>query len=373
MNRNAKRRAELRPQGITNIPCQSCVFLPVCGGVQTARPLLDCFYETCCRKSDCDKLCPNNVNFLPLLREVGGSLVFDDSHPLPQATIALPRYMPVIDHGYRRQEPLDWPYVAIDTYEIFKLKKGRYRAVADSPEELRAVFKLSAATRIVLRGVADDPPLERYWEYHKTERPAEQLAKLGISLAIGPNFSMFLNVPRPDNVLNRKRQLMCLVEMAEAGISAVPHLSAVTPSDWKFWATFLTTHSNICYVAKEFETGNRPPKEGRKAIREMANLQQTLGRALHPLLIGGTQFTEQVARHFDRFTVIDSTPFVKAVHRQGFDLDAEDGPWVKSPTVLGQPIDQLLLNNISQYSSFVESRVSSARSDHAARIALPSA
>ena len=86
------------------------------------------------------------------------------------------------------------------------------------PEGLRAAFRLSPDTRIVLRGVADEPPLEEYWAYHKTDRPAEQLAKLGISLAVGPNFSVFLGVPRTDNVFNRKRQLMCLADMAEAGI-----------------------------------------------------------------------------------------------------------------------------------------------------------
>ena len=175
MHRDAKRRADLRPQGITNIPCKSCEYFRVCGGVQTSRPLLDCFHETCCHKPDCDNVCPNNVNFLPLLREVGGTLDGGDRQPLHQASIALPRYLPVIDHKYSRQEPLDWPFVAIDTYEIFRLRKGRYRAIADSPDGLREAFRLSPATRIVLRGVADDPPLEEYWAFHKTDRPAEQL------------------------------------------------------------------------------------------------------------------------------------------------------------------------------------------------------
>ena len=82
MRRDAKRRAELRPQGITNVPCKTCEFFRVCGGVQTSRPLLDCFDESCCRKPDCDKVCPNNANFLPLLRDVGGTLDGGDRQPL---------------------------------------------------------------------------------------------------------------------------------------------------------------------------------------------------------------------------------------------------------------------------------------------------
>jgi hypothetical protein len=287
----------------------------------------------------------------------------------------LPPYIPVIDHRYGRQGLLDWPFVAIDTYEIFRLRKGRYRAIAESPEALRAAFRLGPATKIILRGVADDPPLEEYWAYRKSDDAAGQLAGLGISMAIGPNFSQFLGVPRTDNVFNRKRQLMCLAEMAAAGLSVVPHLGAVAPSDWAFWESFLKTHTSICFVAKEFETGNRSAKEGRKAIRDLATLQQAAGRTLHPLLIGAAQFVEQAARHFERFTIIDSMPFMKAVYRQTFDLDAGKSHWVKSLTLAGQPIDSLLADNLAGYSGYLECRIAAAkRKDYAdSRILLPSA
>jgi hypothetical protein len=373
MTREAKRRAELRPHGITNVPCRTCEFFKTCGGIQTDRPLLDCFHETCCKKNDCDRLCPNTDNFLPLLREVNGDLNVDSLGPFPQATIALPRYIPVIDHGYRRKQPLDWPFVAIDTYEIFKNKKGKYEAIAETPEGLREAFKLSPATRIVLRGVASDPPLEEYWEFHRTARPAEQLAKLGISLAVGPNFSMFLNVPRTDNLFNRKRHLMCLSELAAAGISVAPHLGANTPADWQFWGAYLKKHLSIFYVAMEFETGNRTPKEGRKAIHDLANLQQSLGRELHPLLIAATQFADLAARNFERFTLIDSNPFLKTMFRRGFDPAAVGSRWVKSSTPNGMPLDDLLLENISRYSRFVEDRVLLPKPDYAAGVVLPSA
>jgi hypothetical protein len=375
MNKEAKRRAELRPHGITNIPCQRCEFFPVCGGIQTSRGLFNCFDESCCHREDCDKVCPNNRNFLPLLREVGGDLATNRLGELGQASIVLPHYIPVIDHRYRRQGSLDWPFVAIDTYKIFRLRKDKYRAIAESADALRAAFRLSPATKIILRGIADDPPLEEYWAYRKADQAAGQLARLGISMAIGPNFSTFLGVPRTDNVFNRKRQLICLAELAEAGISVVPHLGAVAPSDWRFWETFLKQHARIFFVAKEFQTGNRSHKEGRKVIRDMAALQQAVGRTVHPLLIGAAQFVELTAQHFERFTIIDSMPFMKAVYRRTFDLDSAEGPWVKSFTLTEQPLDAILTDNLGGYSSYLEYRIAAAKKkDHAvASVALPSA
>jgi hypothetical protein len=319
-------------------------------------------------------VCPHNANFIPLLREVGGTLEVDMQHPLHQASFIMPWYIPVIDHGYSRQEPLKVPFAALDTYKLFKLKKGHYQAIADNAEELRAAFKLSRDTRIILRGIAKDPPLEEYWAYRKIDRVPEQLAKLDISLVIGPNFSMFLDVPRLDPIFNRKRQLICLAELADVGISVVPHLSAIMPGDWNFWRQLLTTHSNICYVAKEFQTGNRSRSEGQKAIYNLSSLQQAVGRSLHPLLVGGMQHVELAATAFSRLTVLDSRPFMNAVSRRSFDLDAEHGYWVNTPTGKGQAIDHILRENIARYGSYVDSRIAAAMSEYAnGATALPSA
>src|SRR5207248_2889493 len=104
----------------------------------------------------------------------------------------------------------------------------------------------------------------------------QAMARLGASLVIGPNFSHFLDVPRTDTLFNRKRQLVCLAGMAAAGVSPVPHLSAVMPGDWLFWRDFLRKNATIRHVAVEFQTGNKRGAEGTKVVQRLSRLQDDL-------------------------------------------------------------------------------------------------
>jgi len=262
----------------------------------------------------------------------------------------------MIHHGYNRAYPLDWPLVALETYQVLRLVDGRYRAIASSPAELRAVFGLAPATRIILRGTAKDGPLERYWSYRRRDHAAAQLAKLDITLAIGPNFSHFLDVPRTDNLFNRKRQLICLAELHEAGLCAVPHLSAAAPGDWAFWKRYLARNSQINKVAVEFQTGNKKRSEGLQVIEQLARLQAESCRGLHPIIIGGGQFVEAVSERFTSFTLLDSEPFMKAVHRQVFDRAVGRKPWTSEWTLPGCGVDKHVAKNIEGYAAWINER-----------------
>lgn len=363
MTNKARLRLELRPHGNVPSGCPQCIHFEDCGGIQPEKALFDCFDQYClpeCDRSQCDKVCPYNPKFGSFLAEIDG-LRFDNLPPLMQTAVDLPWYIPVVHHASRRQTPLAYPVVALDTYKIFRLEKeDRYAPLVSSAEELRRAFCLAPDTRIVLRGTAKDPLLERYWSYRRREGIAHQMSKLGVSLVIGPNYSHFLGVPRTDNLFNRKRQLICLGEISAAGVLPVPHLSAAHPGDWNFWRTYLGQNETITHVAVEFQTGNKNRTEGRKVIDQMALIQDAVGRMLHPLAIGGGQFVEYLAGRFERFSLIDSKPFMNAVNRQAFDPTAGKCPWRQCPTQNGQAIDHLLTQNLVGYAGWIEERAARA-------------
>jgi len=368
MNAAAKLREELRPHGRIAPGCKTCLHLADCGGFEPEPTLFnnDCVQANCCRSHltgsaadfpPCDNVCPNNPAYLEQLREVGG-LSFTDIPGITQRPATLPRYVPLTYRRYIQKVRVEWPMVALSTYEVVKVKNEQMKAVASCPTSLRQAFGLSGDSAVILRGVADDRPLERYWTYRRRDSVPQQLGALGVTLAVGPNYSHFLDVPRHDNLFNRKRQLLCLREFVEAGINTTPHLNAAQPGDWRFWSRYLAQNPTVEVIAIEFETGNRSPAEGQRAVSELVRLQQTVGRRLHPLIIGGTQFLERIAKEFEAGSFIDSTPFMKTVYRQNFSGLSVNGKavWRKSPTLPGESLDKLLRHNLRCYSEWLDKR-----------------
>ena len=49
---------------------------------------------------------------------------------------------------------------------------------------------------------------------------------------IAPNFSLFRDVPRFDNLANIKRSLLCAEELSTAGLSVIPYIAGITERLW---------------------------------------------------------------------------------------------------------------------------------------------
>lgn len=363
MSDNSTTLRRIRPPGPISPTCRTCPIFDCCGGIQNSMPLLNCFDLFCCGNGECDNVCLHKSDFQLRLGEIGG-LRFDDIPLLRQDQIVLPKYVPVIHHPYRRSQSLRIQNAALDTYDLFRLRKNDYRTVANNPKALREFFRISENATVILRGTAEDAELERYWSYRKTCQAAEQIAALGISLVIGPNFSTFLDVPRTDALFNRKRQLICLTELSEAGVSVAPHLSATMPADWAFWKNFLRTQSAIRHVALNFQTGYKSPSEGRKAIGNIQAIQDSLGRPLSLILIGGAQFASHAAESFEQYTIIDSSAFFSTVYRRCMTTPSNGKrAFTETWTLDRQPIDDLLQHNVDANIAWLEGRSHKSKSD----------
>jgi hypothetical protein len=331
------------------------MFLKVCGGKSAfCNELWNCFDLHPYRPGD-DDVCPSNPDFASRWAEVHG-LVFDDLPIIRQRPVDLPIYVPHLDHQYSRLQPLEWPIIAVTPYEIFRRTNARYHTVVSDAASLRQFFHLAPRTQIILRGTDVDRSLETYWSHRRIDQAAEQLAALDIALMIAPNFSHFGDATRTDHLFNRKRQLICLQELAIAGVNVVPHLNAAVDADWHFWSDYLYEQTSITTVAKEFQTGNKKQEHGLQCLEQMATIQQRIGRPLHPILIGGAPLTEAAATHFQSFTVLDSRPFQNAVHRHFFEPKGRQQRWISSQRLPGFGVDDFVWHNFEEYSRWIAMR-----------------
>jgi hypothetical protein len=338
--------------------CPPCPWFKDCRGYRDGLHLFGdtCFARCCCGgQASCDYLCPKNLRFVTMMNEAEG-LRFDRLPELVHRAVELPAYVPSVLHDSNREEPLNVPFAAVPVERVFRThgrgRHARLKVVANSPQGLRAALSLGLHTRIVLNCIRQDKHLERLWEYWRRDAIPEQLAALQIELVIGPNFSHLRGVPRLESVGNRMRHLICVRDIAKAGLVAVPHLSVVDPSDWEWWKSYIATNPRVKYVAFEFETGYKDPVEGEDAISRLADLQAHCGHDLHMLVIGGTQYRQSILKHFRAYTFIDAMPFYATMIRHRAVLEGDGVSWEPAPSGGGEMLDTLMRSNVGVYGNW---------------------
>jgi hypothetical protein len=257
--------------------CTNCIVFEHCGG--HPKPVI---YQAGCanfaattKPKDTDDMSPHfEEQFWKLWNDVEGLHDYKVGKLRPINPAGLPRYIPVLQGGHLRPD-----------------------------------------ARVLLIGVAHDPPLETFWAKHSTNGVCRSLARLGLESTV-PNFSFFTCVPRFQILRNRKRILLTAARLSEAGVRVSPHLNANTPGDWAFWLKFLEQHPEVATVTMEFQTGARRDKAfGDEAFNSLASTVKTLGRPIHCLLVGAARYYKAACDHLSAFTVIDSVPFMYAQKR----------------------------------------------------------
>lgn len=341
---------------VLSLGCSDCPVLEVCGGYRHTGGAWSCMDRCVACEASCNKVCLKRPEaFVRDLAEIGGFGTQDISSLFGGRSVAaLPRYVPMVQHGRCFAEPLYAPWAAIPIRELFRVRRGRYRTIEASPVDLRRTFGLAPGTRVVFVGTGPDACIERYWKWRRSHDAPKQLAELAIDVAVVPNFSFCLEDPRPQHLANRKRTLLCAEELADAEIPVALYLQAVTQMDWEFWATFLADHPEVTHVAKEFQTGLARRERGIEAIQRVRNLEERVGRPLHLVAIGGAQYATVLESTLVHWTLIDSVPFMKAIKRRAA---LPKGKRIRWQSALGERPHILFDHNILAYEQWLDDRL----------------
>lgn len=333
--------------------CINCKLLKQCGG--HPYPIISAigcasFTGGTVHTDDMDPNCEDR--FWLLWDDVGGLVDYSVGSLRSINPSGLPRYVPQLQGRHLRPpRPLDADVVALRLFQVVGLRPGGdYGVKYTTADELRAAYHLSPRTRVILVGVDEDAPLERFWQHHRAHRICEALAKLGLEVTI-PNYSFFTCVPRFQILRNRKRILLAAERLSQAGVRVAIHLNAITKADWAFWLTFLRQHPEVTTVALEFQTGPLANHAiGQQVFDALDELIDRVSRPLHILLIGAARFYLQARERRWHFTLIDSKPFMFAQSRRMIEKGRYGGYGLKFvPTQPGSPVYHLFEANLRVY------------------------
>jgi hypothetical protein len=330
-----------------SLGCGSCPELEICGGLHLSAQVFSCLDFCCGQPEDCNAVCLNSPeNFVNRIREVQD---FDlDSLPLlqPLPNVSLPLVVPVIYGSAGRSGLLTTPMVSVPLYRLIDRKRGVARF--DSAEMLADAFKISPATQLVLTGTAFDSALERWWDLG--ERRAELIQafrKAGAVLATTPNFSLFTDLPRWDNLHNIKRIAICYYEFLANGLLAALHLNARTERDWGRWSEFVKARPEVTHVAFEFSTGAGWPARKKWHMQQLLGFARRVERPISLVVRGGTEFLGVLSSSFSQVTVLETSVYLKTMKRRQAVLTSNGLlRWAPAYTKSGAPLDDLLASNI---------------------------
>jgi hypothetical protein len=347
--RNLRRERRLWHDGDIHTPamgCANCPDLAVCGGLRLASPLFDCLGFCCKNPLDCDAVCRNKPEeFAQRVREIGGFLFDNIPRNAILPTPHLPALIPLLYHGHKRTVPFRAAAACLPLYSVIQRNNGETRYA--NKEELAKGFCLAADVQVILTGTASDPPLERWWSLGPQRRERiRALRQLGVAFVTTPNYSLFVDQPRWDDLHSLKRIAITHEEFLSEGMPAALHLNARTDRDWDRWTQYIMARPEVTHIAFEFATGAGWALRTTWHLEKLGRLAEKVGRPLHLVMRGGAKFIPTLIRDFPDVTLLESSVFMKTKSRQRAIMAAPGRvTWRSSPTKRANTLDSLLSQN----------------------------
>lgn len=196
----------------------------------------------------------------------------------------LPTYLPVLVQAYA--DPVNLPWVAIHGSRLLG-RRGQRLTPKHRGRALRDVYRLSSSTRVALEFFVEDRVLEGVWA--RRRELLEELGQLDVDLVLAPNFSVWRDASRFEQLVQQRRAWIVYHEMIEAGLPAIPDISwSIWEPDGRLWAQWVNSQPGVRAVS--IYCGEQRIHAERRAHRESVEDVALFHRAVRPnvaFVIGG--------------------------------------------------------------------------------------
>lgn len=328
--------------------CATCPERSECGGLAIGPGAFDCLSRCCGKPEGCDKVCRLHPEFADRVREVQTFALANVPRGPILSVPALPEMVPVIFHRSRRKEDLAPAAAAVPLYRTFSGRNGA-PLFADH-DALCAAFRIAPGTPVILTGIDEDAPIERWWGLGEDKRQAviRSLRKAGVVLATTPNYSLFTDAPRWDDLHAIKRIALVHAEFLAEGLPAALHVNGRTDTDFRRWGDYIAARPEVTHLAYEFATGTGWAGRLKQHAEWLAGLAKTAGRPLALIVRGGVEVLPALRDVFASVTVLNTSIFMKTMMRQRAEpAGCERVRWRSAPTAKGAPLDGLMADNLA--------------------------
>lgn len=306
--------------------CTSCPFYvhnpnavePICTGCNTSCAYCGCTLPQTTALDACGQCpirCGSRTDIAAWMRDVGGTLSFDDISIATPIPAGLPAFIPQVDgHDIPRFDAdLRWPAYAVGLRRVFSAKSHTI-VPKFAGSTAREALGLHAEQLAVLVGYGEDPLVEAFWTRRRQLIPAVE--SQGWDLVLACNYSMYGNQPRAEHLLNFRRNLLLAQEFSDAGVPAAPNIYWFRPEDLVRYERWIADTAPAA-VAVNLQTFRRDQSWREMALPGLAFLAQALPQHCRIVLTGTSRRSRilQLRALFgDRLTLVSQNPLQFARH-----------------------------------------------------------
>jgi len=205
----------------------------------------------------------------------------------------LPLHLPVLVQAYA--DPIGLPWVALHGGRVFGLTGKRLTPKHRRP--LREVYQLAPTTKLALEFYVEDRVLEGLWASRRFV--IRELSQLAVDLVLTPNFSVWHDHPRFEQLVQQRRAFIFYHELIEAGLPAIPDIGwSLFEPDGRLWAEWINSQPGLRAVS--LFCGGRKVHASRRALRETIEDIALFHRAVRPgvtFVLGGVHASERLTAY----------------------------------------------------------------------------
>lgn len=231
---------------------------------------------------------------------------------LPNST-----FIPVVARGSQKiLKDTPQPFVGVSIGDVVT---GKSLSV---PSEIRSKFGIDAKSKIILFCFGKDELIERIWTNRKTVFP--KIASLDFDLVTGINYSIWLNQPHAERLINLKRSLVTFTEFQKLGVPAIPHMYWYGHKDILRWCEWVKNNKNVNLIAVDPQT-ERKNQIWEQTVKDLGYFVSHLDREIHFLIIGPStqKRIDQLKKVLPKFSLANGSCSRRAAC--GFLIKPEDG------------------------------------------------
>ncbi len=225
---------------------------------------------------------------------------FGDISAKPIPTYDFPLFIPIVKSGsHKIMGGVSPPFVAV---MIGHILDSSYNPIEI---DVRTRFGISPDSKIILQCYGKDELIERVWTKKKEIIP--KIAAMGFDLITGVNYSVWLNQPHAERLINLKRSLITFEDFQNCGAPAIPHLYWYGKRDLDRWKIWIRENPNIKYIAINLQT-ERVNKIWEQTIDDLRCFSLELDRPIHFLITGPSTVTRisQLQSVFAKYSILNA-------------------------------------------------------------------